>query len=146
MSQPERPPRTLRGRPRPGPPKVFIVHGLEPVILHEQPDRGRTIIDKFEAHADVAYAVVLLTADDFGGPAGGQRQSRARQNVIFEPGYFVGRLGRAHVSALYEEGVELPSDFEGVLYVPLARDAWRQRLAREMKVAGLPVDMNNVPL
>jgi predicted nucleotide-binding protein len=145
--------------------RVFLVHGhaegpkeavarliskldLEPVILHEQPDQGRTIIEKFEAHADVAYAVVLLTTDDQGGPRGGDvgaQQPRARQNVIFELGYFVGRLGRRRVCALYERGVELPSDYQGVLYVPLEDSGWRLRLAGEMRAAGLPVDLNKVP-
>lgn len=145
--------------------RVFVVHGhapgpkdavallitrlgFEPVILHEQPDQGRTIIEKFEAHAeDIAYAVVLLTADDRGGPAGEDptaQRPRARQNVIFELGYFVGRLTRKRVCALYEEGVELPSDYQGVLYLPLKDVSWKLRLAGEMKAAGLPVDLNKV--
>jgi predicted nucleotide-binding protein len=141
--------------------RVFVVHGhdestreavarllekldLEAVILHEQPDQGRTIIEKFTDHADVSFAVVLLTADDVGraksAPPEGQR-TRARQNVILELGYFIGRLGRERVCALHEEGVDIPSDYQGVLFVPL-RSEWRLRLAKELQAAGLPVDMN----
>lgn len=143
--------------------KVFVVHGhdsgtkemvarflerldLEPIILHEQADEGRTIIEKFADHSDVAYAVVLLTADDRGGArdATFDKQSfRARQNVILEFGYFLAKLGRKGVRALFEEGVEMPSDFSGVLYTPLDRDgAWRMNLAKEIKAAGIDIDLN----
>lgn len=147
----------------PHPPKVFLVHGhdratraeatlflerlgLEVVILEERPNAGRTIIEKFEHHADVHYAVVLLTGDDRGGtrdqPYEAQR-ARARQNVILELGYFAARLGRQHVCALHEPGVEVPSDFQGVLYVPLEpHGAWHLPLARELRAAGLPIDLN----
>jgi predicted nucleotide-binding protein len=140
---------------------VFVVHGhnegvresvarflerlqLEPVVLHEQPNKGRTIIEKFTDYADVSYAVVLLTADDRGGTSAAsfaEQRPRARQNVIIELGYFLGRLGRDRVCALYEDGVEIPSDYDGVIFVPLAGD-WQLRLARELNAAGLPVDMN----
>ena len=135
--------------------EVFLVHGhdegtkqevaralerlgLKPIILHEQPDAGRVILEKFEAHADVGYAVVLLTPDDECGD-----KRRARQNVILELGYFLGKLGRRRVSVIYEEGVEIPSDYQGVLYTPLdPGTAWRFKLAREMKAAGLDIDLN----
>jgi predicted nucleotide-binding protein len=143
---------------------VFLVHGhdeaarekvarylerleLEPIILHEQPNKGRTIIEKFTDYSDVAYAVVLLTADDIGGPKGTNTKQlavRARPNVLFELGYFIGALGRDRVCALHETGVEILSDYSGVLYVTLdATNAWRLHLAKEMKAAGLPIDMNN---
>jgi len=143
---------------------VFIVHGsnnaakeavarflerlgLDVTILHEQPDKGRTVIEKFEANASVGYAVVLLTADDVGAartsPA--DLQPRARQNVLLELGYFLGILGRTHVCALREEGVEIPSDLAGVLYVPFdAAGAWKLRLATEIKAAGIDLDLNRV--
>lgn len=141
--------------------RVFVVHGhdeairdavarfleklgLEPVILHEHPDQGRTIIEKFTDHADVSFAVVLLTADDVGrvkNKPHDELKARARQNVVLELGYFLGRLGRDRVCALYEDGVDIPSDYQGVLFVPLESE-WRLRVARELKAAGLPVDMN----
>ena len=144
--------------------RVFLVHGhneavrekvarylerlnLVPIILHEQPNKGRTIIEKFTDYAGVAFAVVLLTADDIGGPKGSdptQLVSRARPNVLFELGYFIGALGRENVCALYEAGVEILSDYSGVLYIPIdSSDAWRFQLAREIKAAGLPIDLNN---
>ena len=143
--------------------QVFVVHGHDDAILHEtarllerlgvshailreMPNKGRTIIEKFEELADVGFAVVLLTADDRGGtraqPLDAQKP-RARQNVILELGYFLGRLGRHRVCALYRPGVEIPSDYSGVLYVELDdRGAWRWELAKELKAAGYSIDMN----
>ena len=117
--------------------------GREPIILHEQADRGRTIIEKFEDHAaTAACAVVLLTRDDLGGPNGGAQKPRARQNVVFELGFFIGALGRARVVIIYEDGVEQPSDLSGVLYVALDRGgAWKNSVARELGAAGLDLDL-----
>ena len=142
--------------------RVFVVHGrdeaakeavarflakldLEPIILHEQPNQGRTVIEKFEENADVDFAVVLLTPDDVGHLADGSDEPmlRARQNVLFELGYFVGRLGRTRVCALHKGGVEILSDYHGVIYVPMDDpQGWRLLLAREIKAAGIDVDLN----
>ncbi len=119
--------------------------GLTPIILHEQPNEGRTIIEKFETHADVAYAVALLTPDDVGGAATQDvaMKPRARQNVLFEFGYFIGRLGRKRVCGLVAGNVEIPSDYSGVLYVPLdEHGAWRLSLVRELKAIDIDVDAN----
>ncbi len=119
--------------------------GLAPIILHEKPNEGRTIIEKFEDHADVGYAIALFTPDDVGGVAREERylQPRARQNVIFEFGYFIGRLGRKRVCGLVKGNVEIPSDYSGVLYVPLdEHGAWRMILVRELKTVGFEVDAN----
>jgi len=141
--------------------KVFIVHGhdnaaketvarflerlkLDPIILHEQPNEGRTVIEKFEVHADVGFADVLLTPDDVGGVASDRTklEARARQNVVFELGYFIGKLKRNRVCALYRRGVEIPSDYEGVLYVELdASGGWTVKLAQELTAAGIPIDL-----
>jgi hypothetical protein len=136
--------------------KVFVVHGhdtatrdavarflyqlgLEAIILQEQPNKGRTIVEKFEEHAsEVGYAVVLLTGDDVGEVKGtelAKLRPRARQNVVFELGYFFAKLGRGRVCALYEDGVELPSDVSGVLYVALGGSAWHLPVARELRDA-----------
>jgi predicted nucleotide-binding protein len=150
----------------PGGRQVFVVHGhddgmreqvasllrrlhLEPVILQQEPDQGRTIIEKFEAHAlEVGYAVVLLSPDDFGkGPDQNEwpsKPNRARQNVVLELGYFMGSLGRARTAALYRSGAELPSDIHGLLYVSFDDADWQLRLAREMRAARLPVDLNDL--
>lgn len=142
--------------------KVFVIHGrdegaremvagflrqlkLEPVILSEQSSRGRTIIEKFEQHANVGFAVALLTPDDDGSlkGAGNKPKPRARQNVIFELGFFIGKLRRERVCALTKGEVEIPSDYSGVVYIPLDDfDGWKLRLFRELKDAGYNVDMN----
>jgi predicted nucleotide-binding protein len=145
--------------------KIFLVHGrnekilqkvarlleklnLEPIILHEQPNHGRTIIEKFEDYSDVAYVVVLLTKDDLGKLDTSEQKEffhRARQNVIFEMGYFIAKIGRKHVCTLYEEGVEIPSDYQGVLYIPIdEKGSWQLQLAKEMKSVGIPLDMNRL--
>jgi predicted nucleotide-binding protein len=142
--------------------RVFIVHGheaesreavarfvaqigLDPIILHEQPNEGRTVIEKFEAHGDVSFAIILLTPDDLGGSAEGELElrSRARQNVILELGYFIGRLGRKHVCALKRGDIEIPSDYLGVVYHEIdAAGAWRVALAKELQAVGHDIDWN----
>jgi predicted nucleotide-binding protein len=144
--------------------RVFIVHGhndaikesvarfveklgLAAIVLHELPNEGKTIIEKFESHSQVDYAVVLLTADDEGsvkrGTGASEKSPRARQNVVFELGFFSAKLGRSRVAVLYEQGVEIPSDFSGILYIPIDQSGvWRFQLAKELKTAGLRVDLN----
>ena len=142
--------------------EVFIIHGrddgtkqtvarflekldLTPVILHDKASLGRTLIEKFEEHAQVGFAVALLTPDDVGSLKGEETNlnPRARQNVIFEFGFFIGRLGRRRVCALTKGNVELPSDYDGVVYVELdAGGAWKINLVRELKATGLDVDAN----
>lgn len=144
--------------------KVFIVHGhddgakhelarflerleLKAVILHEQPNQGRTIIEKFIAcSAEVGFAVVLLTPDDLGGAvAAASQDARARQNVVFELGYFVAKLGRGKVCLLRKGEVEIPSDLYGVIYTKLDQaEGWKVELVKEMKAAGLAFDANKV--
>lgn len=116
-----------------------------PVVLHEQPNQGKTIIEKFEHHADVDFAVVLLTPDDIGHPSNRQdlARPRARQNVVLELGFLMGTLGRHRVCVLHAGDLELPSDYSGVLYLPLdAGGAWRFLLAKEMKASGMRMDLN----
>ena len=113
-------------------------HGLDVTILHEKANKGRTLIEKFVEHSDVGFAVVLLTPDDFGGSIKRpkKKNKRARQNVILELGFFIGKLGRPRVCAIYSDGVELPSDFDGVLYIPYDRhDGWRLKLLDELRAA-----------
>lgn len=122
--------------------------GLNPIILHEQPNNGRTIIEKFEDHSNVSFAVVLLTADDIGRKktdSESDNEFRARQNVIFELGFFIGKLGRKKVCAIFEKDVQLPSDYQGLLYVGYdTAGSWKLLLAKELKSGGIPVDMNKV--
>lgn len=121
--------------------------GLSPIILHEQPEKGRTIIEKFEDYSNVGFAITLLTPDDLGKSKSSQDEARlrARQNVIFELGYFIGKLGRRNVCALYKEGVELPSDLLGILYIPMDKEGgWKLRVANEIKHSGIRIDLNRV--
>ena len=143
--------------------KVFVVHGHDdaakegvarfiekvgriPIILHEQPSSGRTVIEKFEIYSDdVVFAVVLLTPDDMGSESGGVARPRARQNVIMELGYFIGRLGRTRVCALYKGNIELPSDYQGVLYVAMdSAGAWKTSLAQELVQSKISIDLNGL--
>jgi predicted nucleotide-binding protein len=144
-----------------GPPaKIFLAHGrdngakqdvarylerlgLEPVILHERPNAGRTLISKFrEESADVVFAVVLMTPDDCGGLNGtSTTRPRARQNVVFELGFFLGKLGPERVCALVGGDMEKPSDFEAVVYIEYGHGtSWQLELARELRAAGIPFD------
>jgi len=105
----------------------------------------RTVIEKIERYAAVSFATVLLTPDDVGASASSPAQirPRVRQNVILELGYFVGRLGRNRVCALHRGPLELPSDYLGVVYVPLDDGGgWRLQLAKELREAGFEIDMN----
>lgn len=143
--------------------KVFIVHGhdelavqevartlekwgFEVVILHEQADQGLTIIEKIEKYTDVDYAVVLYTECDYGRAKEEAKENerfRARQNVVFEHGYLISKLHREHVCALVKGNVETPGDISGIVYVGMdSNGAWKMQLAKNMKAAGLNIDMD----
>lgn len=143
--------------------KIFIVHGhdhgalqsvarylekhrFEAIILHEQANSGRTIIEKIEVNSDVGFAIVLLTPDDLGKAKNEEELSpRARQNVILELGYFIGKLGRDRVCALKSAELEIPSDYVGVVWTEMDKaEAWKFHLAKELKAAGYDIDMNRV--
>jgi predicted nucleotide-binding protein len=120
----------------------------EVIVLHEQANAGRTILEKFEEHAaSASFAVVLLTGDDMGSMRTSTvMQPRGRQNVIFELGFFYGKLGRRRVAVLLEENVEKPSDIDGIVYIDLDQaGAWKQLLARELEAADIPVNRSRIP-
>ena len=120
--------------------------GIKAIILHEQPSGSRSLIEKLEHYSDVGFAIVLLTPDDEGRARASSEdlRPRARQNVILELGYFIGRLKRARVCALHKE-VDIPSDMLGVVYVPLDEaGAWRYAVARELREVGFSIDMNKI--
>lgn len=137
---------------------IFLVHGRDlgrretvrrfletitdrtVVVLAEQPNRGQDLLGKLLANAqEAAFAVILLTADDLGGLDGTDPRSRARQNVVFELGLFIGLLGRDKVAALNDPQIEIPTDFSGVAYIPVDGESWQLELARELKAAGISV-------
>ncbi len=143
--------------------KVFVVHGhdlefktevenfiheigLEPVVLHRKPDEGQTIIEKFEKHSDVGYAFILLTPDEIAYAIDQEnrpdtdrsKEKRTRPNVIFEFGYFVGKLGRPRVCCLHKGDVTLPSDLSGLVYKKIDDSLESQAFSiiKELKAAG----------
>lgn len=143
--------------------KVFVVHGrdndaknevarflgkigLEEIILHERPNAGRHLLTKFQEESEGAsFAVVLITPDDEGGLPGETPRKRARQNVVFELGFFIGKVGASRVAALVKGDVDKPSDFDGVGYIPLdPTGGWKGLLARELKAAKIPFDAEKV--
>lgn len=144
--------------------KVFIVHGhaeeakektarfienlgFEAIILHEQASRSRTIIEKIEDYSnDVGFGIVLYTPDDMGNvkneAVDGSLKYRARQNVVFEHGFLMGKIGRENVVPLVEGNVELPNDISGIVYV--SDKEWQLDIAREMSAAGYEIDFNKL--
>ena len=142
--------------------KVFIVHGhddlakmetaklieqlgLIPIILHEQASSGFTIIEKIENYSNVGFGVVLYTPCDLGAKKGNETELklRARQNVVFEHGLLIGKIGRKNVVALVKGDVETPNDISGVVYISMNND-WKLALAKELKNTGYQVDMNKL--
>lgn len=144
--------------------KIFVVHGhdevkrleieaflrsidFEPIVLFKEPSKGKTIIEKIEENVNnVCYAIVLYTPCDLGHSKEVEEEKpRARQNVVFEHGYMCAKLGRAHVCALYAEGVELPGDMSGVIYTKYDDGGlWKYSIAKEMIAVGLQIDMNKI--
>lgn len=140
--------------------KIFIVHGhdgelkqsvariiekqgIEAIILSEQANKGRTIIEKFEDYSDVGGAICLFTADDYGRAKNDATDNtRARQNVVLETGYFMGKLGRDHVVLLADKGIEMPSDLSGVVYTDTG--SWQFALLKELAAMGYKVDLNKL--
>ena len=141
---------------------IFIVHGhndqvknelasivsklgFKPIILHEQANQGLTLIEKLEKHSDVGFAFVLLTPDDTGRTNKESKplSPRARQNVVFEYGLFVGKLTRTRVCCLYTGEVELPSDLHGLVYIPFKSSINEVQLdiIKELKAAGYKIEL-----
>lgn len=146
---------------------IFIVHGhneemkqssarfiekidLKPIILHEQPNKGKTIIEKFSDYSNVSFAIILLSADDIAFSKNDKIENasfRARQNVIFELGFFIGKIGRENVVVIHEqiENFEIPSDYQGVLYIPYDKNGnWKLSIAKELKAIGYKIDGNKL--
>lgn len=143
--------------------KVFIVHGhdneakqttarfieklgLEAIILHEQASKGMTIIEKIEDNSNVGFAIILYTPCDVGKSIiEGDLNPRARQNVVFEHGYLIGKIGRNRVCALVKGNIEKPNDISGVVYIDMDNhESWKMQLAKEMRSAGYTIDMNKI--
>ncbi|MDD2791339.1 MAG: nucleotide-binding protein [Sulfurimonas sp.] len=143
--------------------KVFIVHGhdseaklevarfidkigFEPIILHEQASDSKTIIEKIESYSNVGFAIVIYTACDVGAKKSDSSnlKNRARQNVVFEHGFLMGKLGRSNICSLVKGEIETPNDISGIVYTSMDSGHWQIELAKEMKTSGYKVDMNKV--
>ena len=123
--------------------RIIEKQGIEAIILSEQANKGRTIIEKFEDYSDVGGAICLFTADDYGRAKKDEADNtRARQNVVLETGYFMGKLGRDHVVLLADKGIEMPSDLSGIVYTDTAK--WEIDLLKELKAIGYTVDFNKL--
>ncbi|MCW8898766.1 MAG: nucleotide-binding protein [Flavobacteriales bacterium] len=142
--------------------KVFIVHGhddslkndmarfiekigLEAIILHEQNSESRTIIEKIEKYSNVGYGIILYSPCDIGAKKGEENnlKGRARQNVVFEHGYLIGKIGRENVSAIVKGNIEKPNDISGVIYIPYSGD-WKITIIRELQNKGYKLDTNSI--
>lgn len=144
------------------PRKIFIIHGhnetlkltiarllskldLDPIILSEQADNGNTLLEKLEQNSDVGFAIALYTPCDEGRKKDTEiLHDRARQNVVFEHGMLIGKLGRKNVCALVESEIELPSDLGGQVYINCSDPDWKIKLARNIKGSGINVDVNKL--
>ncbi|MDD5114591.1 MAG: nucleotide-binding protein [Methylobacter sp.] len=143
--------------------KIFVVHGqnneaklevarfiekigFEPIILHEQASGSKTIIEKIETYSDVGFGVVIYTPCDVGSKSSEptELKGRARQNVVFEHGFLIGKLGRANVCPLVKGNLETPNDISGIVYTSMDTTNWQLELAKELRGAGYTVDMNKI--
>jgi predicted nucleotide-binding protein len=144
--------------------EVFIVHGhdelaktktarfleklgLKTIILHEQTSSGKTIIEKIEEYSNVGFGIVLYTPCDKGCSNGNEKNllNRARQNVVFEHGYLIGKIGRQNVCALVKGEIEVPNDISGVVYIKMDEDeSWHLKIAKELRSSGYEIDLNKL--
>jgi predicted nucleotide-binding protein len=148
-------------------PRVFVVCGtdgemkqavtnaltklrLVPVVMCEEPSQGRKLVDRFQDYADIGFAVVLLSPDDFAyskDESPTKRKLRPRQDVVFELGFLLGKLGKGNLLVLCREFIDFegPTDFEGMKVIVFDdRDSWKLALIRELINCGYNVDANRI--
>lgn len=123
--------------------------GYEPIVLFKEADTGDTIIEKIEKFSKKSiYAVVLYTKCDEGNliEKPNEKKPRARQNVVFEHGYLMAKLGRERVCAILEDDtIEMPSDISGIIFKIFDRDGnWKYQLSKNMSAVGINIDFNKI--
>jgi predicted nucleotide-binding protein len=119
--------------------------GLRALTFQEEPNGGRSIVEKFGELSNSQFAIILFTPDEIAvsRDRSKEKQVRVSQHVMFEFGYVVAKLGHRRVCALYDEGVEIPPEASGITAIPMDfRGGWRLLVAREFKQAGVDVDLN----
>lgn len=123
--------------------RLIEKQNIEAIILSEKANKGKTIIEKLEENSDVGCAICLFTPDDTGkANKETDYKARARQNVVLEAGFFMGKLGREHVVYIAKDGLEMPSDLQGVVYTNATN--WQVNLLKELKEMGYKVDFNKL--
>lgn len=121
----------------------------KPVVLKDRSHPGKTLLDELVRYSrGVQFAIVILSADDLGrgkNEPQDQLRYRGRQNAVFELGFLVRHLDRSKVFVLHEQGVEMPSDYGGVIYIPYdTNGAWKGLLAKAVNAAGIYINVNSV--
>jgi predicted nucleotide-binding protein len=154
----------LSEKPKGNKTEVFIVHGhdeeaqsktarfieklgFKPIILSEQASSSKTIIEKIETYSNVGFGIILYTPCDLGAKKedNPNYKNRARQNVVFEHGFLIGKIGRENVCVLVKDDIETPNDISGIVYTKMDNEnAWQFKLAKELKNSGYEVDMNKL--
>lgn len=126
----------------------FLEVGFKPIILSQETSNGDTVIEKFEKYADMAaFAAILLSPDDEGGLLGqNSLRPRARQNVILELGFFIGKLGRSKVMLFRPQSsdFETPSDISGYCFIPYDEDEkWKLIAAKNISSLGYNISIDD---
>jgi predicted nucleotide-binding protein len=137
--------------------RVFITHGrsddwravqafiekdvrLPTIELEQEPNLGRTIIEKLaDSAAQCDSAVIVMTGDDVAN----EDESRVRENVMHEIGFFQGRYNRTGVVLMHEDGVNIPTNLSGVAYILFPNEnieAGFHVLQRELNAIYKPVE------
>jgi predicted nucleotide-binding protein len=132
------------------PRRVFISHGratdwrevqmfierdidIKTLELAQEPNKGLTVLGKLaEAAENCDSAVIVMTGDDTDSDG----QVRARENVMHEIGYFQGKYGLSRIVLLHEDGVNMPSNIHGLVYLSFPKGlvgAAMGALYRELK-------------
>ena len=124
---------------------------VEPLILGHLPCEEPTVIEELARYrGDAAFGVVLATPDDEGHRRGrpDAKLPRVGQHVVLELGMLLASpgLGRGRVAILLQDGMERPSDIEGLTYIGF-RDSVTEagtELAMQLTRNGIPIAIHHL--